>query len=95
MTAEDAVEVNEKVTITCSAPSVPPANFTWRFNGSATAVTTATFVIDKAAYKNTGTYKCEAHNAVTGRKGQSAHFLSVKGEPQAWPHLAAVLLFRV
>lgn len=95
VTGKAAVEVNEKITLTCSAPSVPPANFTWRFNGSATGVTNATFVIDKAAYKNTGTYTCEAHNAVTDRKVQSVHFLSVKGEPQVWPRLSAVLLCRV
>lgn len=87
MTAQDAVEVNDRVTLTCSAPSVPPATFTWRFNGSVTDVRTATFVIDKSSYKNTGMYTCEVHNAVTGRTGQSAHFLSVKGEPQ--PGVAA------
>lgn len=93
MTGEKVVEVNQRVTLTCSAPSVPPANFTWKVNGSATGVNTATFVVDKAAYKNTGTYTCEAHNTVTGGRGQVTHFLAVKGEPQrAWPRLAAVLV---
>ncbi|TNM92647.1 hypothetical protein fugu_018049 [Takifugu bimaculatus] len=80
VSGEKAVEINDKVTLTCSAPSVPPANFTWRVNGTVTDVTTATYVIDKAVYKNTGTYTCEAHNAVTGRTGQVTHSLSVKEE---------------
>ncbi|TWW65893.1 Carcinoembryonic antigen-related cell adhesion molecule 1 [Takifugu flavidus] len=80
VSGEKAVEINDKVTLTCSAPSMPPANFTWRFNGTVTDVTTATYVIDKAVYKNTGTYTCEAHNAVTGRTGQVTHSLSVKEE---------------
>lgn len=80
VTGPEATEVNDRVTLTCSAPSVPPANFTWTFNGTLTAVTTATYVIDKVAFKDTGTYMCEAHNAVTGGRRQSKHFLSVKGE---------------
>ncbi|CAF93841.1 unnamed protein product, partial [Tetraodon nigroviridis] len=80
VTGEKVVEVNQRVTLTCSAPSVPPANFTWKVNGSATGVNTATFVVDKAAYKNTGTYTCEAHNTVTGGRGQVTHFLAVKEE---------------
>lgn len=80
MSGEKAVEINDKVTLTCSAPSVPPANFTWRFNGTVTDVTTATYVIDKAVYKNTGTYTCEARNALTGKVGQATHSLSVKGK---------------
>lgn len=85
VSGEKAVEINDKVMLTCSAPSVPPANFTWRFNGTVTDVTTATYVIDKAVYKNTGTYTCEAHNAVTGERGQVTHSLSVKGKARPQP----------
>lgn len=96
MSGEKAVEINDKVTLTCSAPSVPPANFTWRFNGTATDVTTATYVIEKAVYKNTGTYTCEARNAVTGKTGRVTHSLSVKGKPRPhWPGGAAVVLLPV
>lgn len=87
MSGEQAVEINDEVTLTCSAPSVPPANFTWRFNRTVTDVTTATYVIDKAVYKNTGTYTCEAHNAVTGKTGRVTHSLSVKGKHRPQGHL--------
>lgn len=80
MTGEKVVEINDKVTLTCSASSVPSANFTWRFNGTAISITTATYVIDKVVYKNSGMYTCEAHNAITGKMGQSTHSLSVKGK---------------
>ncbi|XP_058475196.1 carcinoembryonic antigen-related cell adhesion molecule 6-like [Solea solea] len=77
---EDAVEVNDKVTLTCSAMSVPPANFTWKFNGTVTDVKTAQYTIEKALYKNSGTYTCEAYNAITGKTSTSNHKLSVKEE---------------
>lgn len=92
VTGPEAAEVNDRVTLTCSAPSVPPANFTWTFNGSATPVTTATYVIDKVAFKDTGTYACEAHNAVTGGRRQSKHFLSVKGEARQAVGMAPCLM---
>ncbi|KAK9527102.1 hypothetical protein VZT92_015764 [Zoarces viviparus] len=80
VTGDDAVEVTEPVKLDCSAASVPPANFTWKFNGTLTNVKTAQYVIEKALYKNTGTYICEAHNAVTGKTTTTTHKLSVKEE---------------
>lgn len=80
VSGEGAVEVNDLVKLTCLAPSFPPANFTWKFNGTLTDVKTATFTLDKAVYKNTGTYMCEAHNSVTGKTTTATHNLSVKGK---------------
>uniref|UniRef100_A0A3P8WT36 Ig-like domain-containing protein n=1 Tax=Cynoglossus semilaevis TaxID=244447 RepID=A0A3P8WT36_CYNSE len=75
---KDAVEVNDPVTLTCSAQSVPPASYTWKLNGTLTAVKTAEYVIEKASFKNSGTYTCEAHNAVTGQNSTYSHTLAVK-----------------
>uniref|UniRef100_A0AAQ4QSN9 Ig-like domain-containing protein n=2 Tax=Gasterosteus aculeatus aculeatus TaxID=481459 RepID=A0AAQ4QSN9_GASAC len=80
VTGQKAVEVNDKVTLDCSAPSVPPAIFSWKFNNTLTDVKTARYLIDMALYKNTGTYTCEAYNAVTGKTTAQSHFLSVKEE---------------
>ncbi|KAM3596595.1 uncharacterized protein V6R79_017485 [Siganus canaliculatus] len=77
---EGAVEVNDPVTLTCSASSIPPANYTWKYNGTKTEVKTATYTITSAVYKNTGVYTCEAHNAVTGKTATAKHTLSVKEE---------------
>ena len=76
----EAVEVNDLITLTCSALSYPTANFTWKFNGTVTDVKTDKYIIGKAIYKNAGTYTCEAHNAVTGKTVTHSHKLSVKGE---------------
>ncbi|GLD72874.1 carcinoembryonic antigen-related cell adhesion molecule 1-like isoform X1 [Lates japonicus] len=73
----DTVEVNDHLTLTCSAASIPPANFAWRFNGLMTDVKTAQFTIEKVAFKNAGTYTCEAHNAITGKTTTYKHTLSV------------------
>ncbi|XP_070703146.1 cell adhesion molecule CEACAM20 [Pempheris klunzingeri] len=77
---EKAVEVKDKVTLSCSAASIPPANFTWKFNGTVTAVKIAKYEIESAVYKNTGTYTCVAFNAVTGKTSTYTHTLSVKEE---------------
>ncbi|XP_037651693.1 carcinoembryonic antigen-related cell adhesion molecule 5-like isoform X1 [Sebastes umbrosus] len=80
VSGEKAVEVHEVVKLTCSAASVPPANFTWKFNGSMTDVKTAHYDIEEARYKNTGTYTCMAYNDVTGKNTTYTHTLSVKEE---------------
>ncbi|KAM7384881.1 hypothetical protein PAMA_011983 [Pampus argenteus] len=75
-----AIEVNDRVEFTCSAASIPPATFIWKFNGTVTDVKTAQYVIEKARYKNTGMYTCEAHNAITGMTTVKTRKLSVKEE---------------
>ncbi|CAI5692122.1 unnamed protein product [Oreochromis niloticus] len=80
ITAKKLVEVNQRVELTCSAPSVPPANYTWKLNGTATTTTAAVFIITSAAYKDTGTYTCEARNIITGKTTTTSHNLSVRGE---------------
>ncbi|XP_029370009.1 carcinoembryonic antigen-related cell adhesion molecule 1 [Echeneis naucrates] len=76
----NAVEVKDTFTLTCLAESVPPANYTWKFNGTLTATKTAEYVIKEAAYKDSGMYTCEAHNAITGKTVTSTHTMSVKEE---------------
>uniref|UniRef100_UPI003AAAD9F5 cell adhesion molecule CEACAM20-like isoform X3 n=1 Tax=Centroberyx gerrardi TaxID=166262 RepID=UPI003AAAD9F5 len=80
LTGEDEVEVKDPVSIKCSAVSLPPANYTWKFNGTMTAVTTPEYAIPNAVYKNTGTYTCVAHNAVTGLTAMKSHNLAVREE---------------
>ncbi|XP_051925818.1 carcinoembryonic antigen-related cell adhesion molecule 20 [Hippocampus zosterae] len=80
VSGESAVEVRDAVTLNCSAASVPPASFTWKFNGTLTDVKTATYSIAQAVYKNTGAYVCQARNAVTGKTAAYTHNLSVKEE---------------
>lgn len=74
------VEVDTEVVLTCSAPSVPPANFTWKLNGTVLPTKTTNLVIQKASYKDSGLYTCEAFNHVTGKTTVNSHTLSVKGK---------------
>lgn len=80
MEGKDAVEVNTEVVFICSPPSVPPANVTWKLNGTLLNVQTNKLVINNALYKDSGTYTCEAFNPVTGKTTTSTHMLSVKGK---------------
>ncbi|KAL3984492.1 hypothetical protein ACER0C_016117 [Sarotherodon galilaeus] len=80
ITGRKAVEVNQREELTCSAASVPPANYTWKLNDTATETTVAVFIIASATYKDTGTYTCEARNIITGKTTSTSHTLSVRGE---------------
>ncbi|CAL9690979.1 unnamed protein product [Knipowitschia caucasica] len=80
LNGDSKVEVSDMVTLDCSAASVPPANYTWKFNDTKTAVTTSQYSIPKVTYSNTGTYTCEAFNALTGKTSSKSHFLVVRAE---------------
>ncbi|KAJ8245032.1 hypothetical protein COCON_G00236300 [Conger conger] len=75
------IEVGNTVVLTCSASSVPPATFTWTFNGKETGVLTEEYTIEKALIDYSGTYTCLARNSVTGLSISSApRLLTVTGE---------------
>lgn len=80
VTGAKATEVNRQVMLTCSAPSVPAASYTWKLNGTDTKINTAVYTIESAAYKDSGTYTCEAYNRITGKTTTTSHKLSVKEE---------------
>lgn len=92
ITAKKAVEVNQLVELTCSAASVPPANYTWKLNGTATTTTAAVFVVARATYQDTGTYTCEARNIITRKTTSNTHNLSVRGERR---HAAQTIIKRI
>lgn len=74
------VEVTDPVSLECTASSMPPAEISWKFNGTKTKVVGNTYVIEKAVYADTGKYTCEAYNSVTGKTVTKDHLLSVKEE---------------
>ncbi|XP_035989980.1 carcinoembryonic antigen-related cell adhesion molecule 5 [Fundulus heteroclitus] len=66
--AVSQVEVDKPVTVTCAVLSVPPANITWRLNGTEIlGQAKKDLVIEKATYKDSGSYTCEAKNSITGK----------------------------
>lgn len=74
------IEMNDVEELICTAASNPPANFTWKFNGTLTPVKTATYKIEMARFKYSGLYTCEAHNAITGKTTTATHTLTVRGK---------------
>lgn len=80
LTGASAVEVTDPVKLECSAPSLPPATYTWKFNGTKTMETTNQYVINQAEFSHAGTYTCEAYNSETKKTSRKDIFLSVKEE---------------
>ncbi|KAG9337730.1 hypothetical protein JZ751_028227 [Albula glossodonta] len=87
-TGESTAEVNSRVTLKCSAVSLPPANFLWLVNGTERAEKSI-FTIEKFTPYDAGNYTCVASNDVTGLKVSAKH--SVKGSSSIQVVLTTVL----
>ncbi|CAB1333941.1 unnamed protein product [Coregonus sp. 'balchen'] len=74
------IEVGQKFTLTCSADSNPPANYTWMLNGTEIPGHSPEFPKEKSEYSDSGDYTCTATNDVTRIKTSEVHKLSVKVE---------------
>ncbi|CAM4699560.1 unnamed protein product [Leuciscus chuanchicus] len=72
------VDLGVRVSLSCSANSVPSASFIWRFNETDTNVTTNTFTIEKTGLTDSGDYECTASNSVTNSSASQRHALQVK-----------------
>ncbi|XP_045064324.1 carcinoembryonic antigen-related cell adhesion molecule 1-like isoform X2 [Coregonus clupeaformis] len=79
------IEVGQKFTLTCSADSNPPANYTWMLNGTEIPGHSPEFPKEKSEYSDSGDYTCTATNDVTRIKTSEVHKLSVKVEGSLSP----------
>nr|XP_046171792.1 carcinoembryonic antigen-related cell adhesion molecule 20-like [Oncorhynchus gorbuscha] len=63
-----AASTGYRVTLSCSADSIPPATFTWMFNVTETGVNNTLYVIERMEVLHIGNYTCTATNNITGLK---------------------------
>ncbi|XP_052002466.1 carcinoembryonic antigen-related cell adhesion molecule 20-like [Xyrauchen texanus] len=75
---QNEVGLGDPVSLSCSGNSVPPATFTWKFNGTNTTVTTDKYTINETDFTHSGEYICTAWNYVTNRHVSQIHNLIVK-----------------
>ncbi|KAK0139782.1 Carcinoembryonic antigen-related cell adhesion molecule 1 [Merluccius polli] len=72
-------EVGEVMLLYCSATSVPPASYTWSFNGLHTNVQGPVYVIESVTSSDYGKYTCAAINTLTDLSTTADHVVSLKG----------------
>uniref|UniRef100_A0A8C6T9K0 Ig-like domain-containing protein n=1 Tax=Neogobius melanostomus TaxID=47308 RepID=A0A8C6T9K0_9GOBI len=78
ITCPAQLEVGQSLALFCSAESVPGATYSWMFNGELRLNNSEVLVIPNLDKSDSGKYKCEASNAVTGRSLSGEHTLSIE-----------------
>ncbi|XP_034553523.1 carcinoembryonic antigen-related cell adhesion molecule 1 [Notolabrus celidotus] len=73
---QNKVLVGKNITLTCSAESEPPANYTWSLNGTEIHKSFE-YTKKNVTYSDSGSYTCQAKNDITGRSLSAVQELTV------------------